>query len=192
MDCNLSGYSDLGIFQARMLEWVTISFYRGSSWPRDQTQVSCIADRCFTIWATGEAQYSWENLLQKLALQEILKKIPIPHMFLPQISTPLSLSIFSNVTFTVRPCLKNPVKITISNLWHFLCPFLTAFNHISWSPSCILYVWRLCSQSEYAHHADKHFVFCFFFTSLLHSLSSQEGELQKNSFVNLYILSIHG
>ena len=33
----------------------TIPFSRGSSWPRDQTQVSCIAGRFFTIWATREA-----------------------------------------------------------------------------------------------------------------------------------------
>ena len=34
--------------QAATLEWVAISFFRGSSWPRDWTQVSCIAGRCFT------------------------------------------------------------------------------------------------------------------------------------------------
>ena len=55
MDCNLSGYSDHGIFQARLLECVAISFSRGSSWPRDRTQVSCTAGRRFTIWATREA-----------------------------------------------------------------------------------------------------------------------------------------
>ena len=37
-----------------MLEWVAISFSRGSSQPRDQTQVSCIVGRCFTVWATRE------------------------------------------------------------------------------------------------------------------------------------------
>ena len=52
MDCNLSGSSNHGIFQARMLEWVAISFSRGSSWPRDRTRVSCIAGRHFTIWDT--------------------------------------------------------------------------------------------------------------------------------------------
>ena len=43
-----------GIFQARILEWVAISFSRGSSQPRDRTQVSCIVGRRFTIWATRE------------------------------------------------------------------------------------------------------------------------------------------
>ena len=44
------------ISQARILEWVAISFSRGSSPPRDQTHVSCIAGRFFTTWATKEAQ----------------------------------------------------------------------------------------------------------------------------------------
>ena len=37
------------------VEWVAISFSRGSSWLRDRTQVSCIAGRVFTVWATREA-----------------------------------------------------------------------------------------------------------------------------------------
>ena len=41
MDCSLPGFSVYGILQARILDWVTISFSRGTSWPRDQTQVSC-------------------------------------------------------------------------------------------------------------------------------------------------------
>ena len=49
MDCSLPDFSAHGILQARILEWVAISFSRGSSQPRDQTQVSCIAGRFFTI-----------------------------------------------------------------------------------------------------------------------------------------------
>ena len=52
MDCSLPGSSVHGIFQARVLEWVAISFSRKSSWPRDRTQVSHIAGRCFIVWAT--------------------------------------------------------------------------------------------------------------------------------------------
>ena len=52
------GSSVHGIFQARILEWVAISFFRGSSQPRDWTQVSRIAGRFFTIWATREVFYS--------------------------------------------------------------------------------------------------------------------------------------
>ena len=43
-----------------MLEWVAMPFSRGSSWPRDQTQVSWIAGRLFTIWATREAQMNYQ------------------------------------------------------------------------------------------------------------------------------------
>ena len=51
MDCSPPGSSVHGILQARILEWVAISFSRWSSWPRDWTQVSCIAGRFFTVWA---------------------------------------------------------------------------------------------------------------------------------------------
>ena len=54
IDCSLPGSSVHGIFQAIVLEWIAISFSSGSSWPRDWTQVSRIADRRFTVWATRE------------------------------------------------------------------------------------------------------------------------------------------
>ena len=60
MDCNLPGSSVHGILQARILEWVAIPSIRGSSQPRDQTQVSHIADRCFNFCTTREA-LKWEN-----------------------------------------------------------------------------------------------------------------------------------
>ena len=44
-----------GILQARILEWVAFPFSRGSSQPRDRTQVSHVAGRRFTVWATREA-----------------------------------------------------------------------------------------------------------------------------------------
>ena len=56
MDCGLPGTSLRGILQARILEWITIPSSRGSSQPRDPTQVSRIAGRFFTIWATREAK----------------------------------------------------------------------------------------------------------------------------------------
>ena len=55
MDYSLPGSSLHGILQARVLEWVAISFPRGSSWPRDQTWVSGIPGRRFNLWATREA-----------------------------------------------------------------------------------------------------------------------------------------
>ena len=52
---HLPGFSVHGILQARILERVAMPFSRGSSWPRNWTQVFCIAGRFFIIWATWEA-----------------------------------------------------------------------------------------------------------------------------------------
>ena len=54
-DCSPPGISVFGILQARILEWVAISFSRGYSQPRNRTQVSHIAGKCFKLWATREA-----------------------------------------------------------------------------------------------------------------------------------------
>ena len=67
MDHSPPGSSGHGILQARILEWVAIPFSRGSSRPRNHTQVSCTAGRFFTNWATREAQmdifcYLWLHL----------------------------------------------------------------------------------------------------------------------------------
>jgi len=56
MVCNPPGTSVYGFLQARILEWVAISFSNWSSQPRDWTQVSNIAGGFFTSWATREAQ----------------------------------------------------------------------------------------------------------------------------------------
>ena len=50
-----------GICQPRILEWVAFPFSRGSSQSRDQTQVSHIAGRFFTSWATRKAQEYWSG-----------------------------------------------------------------------------------------------------------------------------------
>ena len=70
MDCSLSGSSLHGILQARVLEWVAISFSRGSSEPRDWTRVSRIPGRRFNLWATREALdftlEEWKEGMQKV------------------------------------------------------------------------------------------------------------------------------
>ena len=59
--CDTMDYTVHGILQARILEWVAFPFSRGSSQPRDQTQVSHIAGRFFTSQATREAQGYWNG-----------------------------------------------------------------------------------------------------------------------------------
>ena len=55
MNCSLPGSSVHGISQARILERVAISSFRGSSQPRDRTHVSCIGRQIIYHWATREA-----------------------------------------------------------------------------------------------------------------------------------------
>ena len=80
MDCSLPSSSVHGIFQAIVLEWIAISFSKGSFQPRDQTWVSCTAGRLFTVWATrreGIHVYVW---LSTIPLH-IYKRIFFIHSF---------------------------------------------------------------------------------------------------------------
>ena len=71
--CDPKAYPVHGILQARILEWVVFPFSRGSSQPRSQTQVSCIAGRFFTVYMrheilqnyTNEEGQSWSKLGSK-------------------------------------------------------------------------------------------------------------------------------
>ena len=64
VDCSPPGSSVHGILQVRILEWVAIPFSRGSSHPRDQTQVPCIAGRFLTIWANKKALQNFHMIQQ--------------------------------------------------------------------------------------------------------------------------------
>ena len=61
MDCSPPGSSVHEIFQARILEWAAIFYSKGSSRPKDQTLVSCIAEGLFTVSTTVRVQ--WKSLL---------------------------------------------------------------------------------------------------------------------------------
>ena len=54
MDYSPQGFSVYGISQARILEWVATSFSGGSSWPRNQTHISCIGRGILSFWAPRE------------------------------------------------------------------------------------------------------------------------------------------
>ena len=58
-DCSPPGSSVHGISQARVLEWVAISFFRGFSWPSDWTWVSGLGRQILYRWATKEAHWLW-------------------------------------------------------------------------------------------------------------------------------------
>ena len=63
VDCSPPSSSVHGILQARILQYVAISFSRASSWPKNQTRVSCIAHGFFTNWAMREAHIDMWYLL---------------------------------------------------------------------------------------------------------------------------------
>ena len=83
MDSNLSGSSVHGIFQARVLEWIAISFSRGSSRPRNRTRISRIAGRRFTVWATREALVPYSNIKQQREAASVTLSIVKWITFLP-------------------------------------------------------------------------------------------------------------
>ena len=80
MACSLPGFSVHGIFQARILEWVTISFSRRSSQPRDWTRVSCIVGRRFTVWATREVRRCWILHISRNNTFHCVKSASVSHL----------------------------------------------------------------------------------------------------------------
>ena len=72
MDCSLPGSSVCGILQARIVEWVAIPFSGGSSQPRDQTWVSCIAGGFFTVWTIREISHKQKRNLKHFSLRASL------------------------------------------------------------------------------------------------------------------------
>ena len=88
-DCSPVGSSVHGIFQVRILEWVAVPFSRGSSQPEDQSWVSCIAGRFFTIWDTREVHQLQEtNAVQSLGQEDPLEK---------EMATPSSILAWENL-----------------------------------------------------------------------------------------------
>ena len=87
MDCSLSDSSVHGILQARILEWVAMCSFRVSSWPRDQTHISCsscIAGGFFItkplrklLESLSVAQNTWAPVLSKL-----LKYMKVPNTYI--------------------------------------------------------------------------------------------------------------
>ena len=93
MDCSPPGSSDRGILQARTLEWVAMPSSRGSSRPRDRTQVPSMAGRFLTI--REPSQYSFVCFLRKnqvytVAYWLLLRLcIPVPSLISSCLNLPI-------------------------------------------------------------------------------------------------------
>ena len=147
MDCSLPGFSIHGILQARVLEWVAISFSRGSSLPRDRTQVSRIAGRHFNLWATrGYLEIFAEFILQthfdflyKFDIRKVLSHSVMSNFLWPyglQPTPPLSME-FSRQEYWGGILLQGIFPIQRSNLGLLLCRWI--FYHLSHQGSPLTY-----------------------------------------------------
>ena len=74
MDCSPAGSSIYGILQARIMDWIVISFSRVSYQSRDQNKVSHIASRFFFIWAPQEALYEVKEVLNNFYNSDYITK----------------------------------------------------------------------------------------------------------------------
>ena len=125
MNCSLPGSSVHGIFQAIVLEWIAISFSRGSSWPRDRTQVSHIGGRRFTVWATREVLLMLVEGFKSWGSAPHPSPVLIPHHNFPEIkpSSACTLSVCCSkttadtLTFTSRSKQHRLYSSDFSNCW---------------------------------------------------------------------------
>ena len=116
MKLYLPGSSTHRNLQARLLEWVSIPFSRGSSWPRDWTRVSCIGSRFFTIWATT----------QMIQLSGPTVQFQI-NCSIPNQLAYFYISVSEAACFLVSKCLL--VSLDYSNQW----PQLSGLKQLKWS-----------------------------------------------------------
>ena len=135
------GSSVHGTVQARILEWAAFSFSRGSSGPRDQTDVSCIADRFFTFWATREPHASIIFLISWFVFTIITQ------FFSNRLLSPLHL--FVLVSYYLAPFVWNTFVISLCQTYWW-SPVCTLQDHCSpcfwclhpgewgWFRSCVL------------------------------------------------------
>ena len=112
----------------RILKWVAYPS-SGSSWPRNQTRVSCIAGRFFTSWATGEAQvflasYLFSHLSAPSTLRLTFGRISQASIFIDSISS------FQSTIYFLSAIPGSTIKVFISlqNSWSHLV-FIIIINH---------------------------------------------------------------
>ena len=144
MNWRLPGSSIHGVFQARILEWVAISFSRGSSQTKDWTWVSHIVGSCFTIWATREINVPLVSLIF------LKRSLDFPILLFSSIS----LNWLLRKTFLSLLALEVCIQMGISILFSFAFCF-SSFH-------------RYCKPSSDSHFA---FLHLFFLAMVLISVS---------------------
>ena len=116
MDCSLPGSSIPWIFQAKVLEWVVISFSRRSFQPRDWIWVSHIVGRCFTIWATRE-------------VVTVIYFCPtVCSLLLSQVLCSLEMKICFSTWASYPSFGKWKSEIEVARVWFFVTPWTIAYQ----------------------------------------------------------------
>ena len=170
MDCSLPHFSIHGIFQARVLEWVAISFSRGSSQPRDRTWVSHIVGRRFTIWATREVSFptfltflGFLTNMQPLMYSELISFAKVFSTFFTLVDFPTrTCSLMLNMHWDLTKTL--PIFLTFTS-------FLSIKISLMQSKRCtffhrweFLYSWLFhpsMKKSERKQKLPKYFIFLY-------------------------------
>ena len=180
LGCSSPGFSADGISQARILEWVAISFCIGSSQPRDWTRVSCIAGGFFTDWATREAQMiklnaksfnqnfkfintklerlelAWNKIwscLQHPALEGILNKIRDICLFCLMMYPKFLYQCLSYSKSSTNTCWVNEWSISLSLRWTFLSDDMT--GRIITSKYILTLVLMICEYISWLGQKEK-------------------------------------
>ena len=162
MGCSPPGSLVHGVLQARIQEWVAIPFSRRSSWPRDQTWVSCTAGRFFTIWATREVHHNWQQRYKlnrwNRGLLSAAYKIPVLLLlllFIHGLSSTGSLPTTKEITQVGTFLPAFPVSIWGSSelTWGFICLLFHLGSCLPRSPVLITYHYhnssRLFLEAQY-------------------------------------------
>ena len=140
VDYSLPGSTIHGIFQAKILEWVAISFSRRSSRPRDSTRVSHIVGWPFTIWAYGGGNEDNGNLLQKVPCRHYYSSVPLtlqqattdPHLC----QTLLDLMGKSGLVFSpIKSSILKPLFLSQCLHSAFMC-FIQIQHSLSFQQAC--------------------------------------------------------
>ena len=117
MNCNSPGSSVHGIFQARILEWVAISYSRGSSWPRNWTHISCTGRQILYHWDTWEASHASMEINKYISSYHLKKKKKISTTEADVVRKPVSEDhIFPGLIFIVVQSLSH-VQLFAMTLW---------------------------------------------------------------------------
>ena len=134
MDYSLPGSSVHGIFEARIPDWVAISFSRRSSQPRNWTQVSRIVSWCFIIWLCGSPQ-TVENSSRD---RNIKPPYLPPKKSVYRLRSKLEPDMEEQTMFQIRKevrqgCTLSPCLLNICRVYHEKC---WAGRSTSWNQGC--------------------------------------------------------